>query len=65
MKNALLFTYNTNILVRLLILNINKKLSYPKNQKMCNTILATLLKMRPLQWWEFDPIQRHFPISLL
>ena len=47
MKNTLLFTYNTNILVRLLTVNNYEELSYPKNQKMCNPILVTLLKMRP------------------
>ena len=33
MKNALLFTYNTNILVRLLILNINKKTVLPQKSE--------------------------------
>ena len=48
MKNTLLFTYSTNILVCLLTVKINvKELSYPKNQKMCNPILVTLLKMWP------------------
>ena len=47
MKNTLLFTYNTNILVRLLTVNNYEELSYPKNQKMCDPILVTLLKMRP------------------
>lgn len=40
------FTYSTNILVRLLTANM-KNLSYPKNQKMWDPILVTLLKMRP------------------
>ena len=43
MKNTLLFTYGTNILVRLL----TEELSYPKTQKMCDPILVTLLKTRP------------------
>ena len=46
MKNTLLFTYSTNILVRF----ANRKreqLSYPKNPKMCGPILVTLLKMQP------------------
>ena len=46
MQNTSLFTYGTNILVRLL----NRKyeqLSYPKNPKMCDPILVTLLKMQP------------------
>ena len=47
MKNTLLFTYSTNILVRLLTLNKCEELSYPKNPKMCDPILVTLLKMRP------------------
>ena len=46
MKNTLLFTNSKNILARLLTANM-KKLSYPKNQKMCDPILVTLLKMRP------------------
>ena len=43
MKNTLLFTYNTNILVRLLTVNMNE-LSYLENQKMCDPILVTLLE---------------------
>ena len=46
MKNTLLFTYNTNILVRLLTVNMKNCLT-PKNPKMCDPILVTLLKMRP------------------
>ena len=46
MKNTLLFTYSTNILVRLLTVNMNNCLS-PKNLKMCDSILASLLKMQP------------------
>ena len=37
MKNTLLFTYSTKTLVRLLTV------SYPKNPKMCDPILVTLL----------------------
>ena len=47
MKNTLLFTYNTNILVRLLTVNNYEELSYPQSQKMCDPILVTLLKMQP------------------
>ena len=46
MKNTSLFTYSTNILVRLLTVNV-KKFFYPKNPKMCDPILVTPLKMRP------------------
>ena len=46
MKNTLLFTYSTNILVRLLTVNMKNCLT-PKNPKMCDPILVTLLKMRP------------------
>ena len=47
-----------------------EELSYPKNQKMCNFILVTLLKKQPHVWkwiqsWKYDPIQRHISISLL
>ena len=38
MKNTLLFTYSANILVRLLA--VSEELSYPKNPKMCYSILA-------------------------
>ena len=44
-KNTLLSTYSTNILVRLLIVNMKNCLT-PKNLKMCDPILVTLLKMR-------------------
>ena len=46
MKNTLLFTYCTNSPGTF----ANRKyedFSYPKNPKMCNLILETLLKMRP------------------
>ena len=46
MKKTLLFTYSTNILVRLLTVNMKNCLT-PKNPKMCDPILVTLLKMRP------------------
>ena len=45
MKNTLIFTYSTNIPVRLLTVNMKK--SYPKNRKMCEPILVTILKIRP------------------
>ena len=41
MKNTLLFIYNTNILVRLLTVNMKNYLT-PKKQKMCDPILVTL-----------------------
>ena len=46
MKNTLLFIYSTNILVCLLTVNMKNFLT-PKNPKMCDPILVTLLKMRP------------------
>ena len=46
MKNTLLFICSTNILVRLLTVNMKNCLT-PKNPKMCDPILVTLLKMRP------------------
>ena len=46
MKNTLLFICSTNILVRLLTVNMKNSLT-PKNQKMFDSILVTLLKMRP------------------
>ena len=46
MKNTLLFICSTNILVRLLTGNMKDSLT-PKNPKMCDPILVTLLKMRP------------------
>ena len=43
--------------------------SYPKNPKICDLILVTLLKMRAhysQSWsWKCGRIQRHIPISLL
>ena len=45
MKNTLLFTYSTNILVRLL--TVNMKNSYHQNPKKCDPILVTPLKMPP------------------
>ena len=47
MKNTLLFAYSTNILVRLLTVNMKTELSYPKNPKMWQPILVTPLKMQP------------------
>ena len=46
MKKTLLFIYSTNILVRLLTVNMKNCLT-PKPPKMCDPILVTLLKMRP------------------
>ena len=46
MKNTLLFIYSTNILVCLLTVNLKNFLT-PKNPKMCDLILVTVLKMRP------------------
>ena len=46
MKNTLLFICSANILVRLLTVNMKNCLT-PKNPKMCDPILVTLLKMRP------------------
>jgi len=46
MKNTLLFTYSTNILVSLLTVNMKNCLT-PKTPKMCDPILVTLLKLRP------------------
>ena len=43
MKNIFFFTYSTNILVRLLSVNMNRSPKYPK---MCDPILVTLLKMQ-------------------
>ena len=45
MKNTSLFTYRTNVLVRLLTVNV-KNFFNPKNPKMCDPILVTPLKMR-------------------
>ena len=46
MKNTLLLTYSTKILVLLLTVN-KKECLTPKNPKICHPILVTLLKMRP------------------
>ena len=46
MKNTLLFICGTNILVRLLTVNMKDCLT-PKNPKKCDPFLVTLLKMRP------------------
>ena len=46
MKNTKLFIGSTNILVRLLTVNMKNCLT-PENPKMCDPILVTLLKMRP------------------
>ena len=46
MKNTLLFICSTNILVRLLTVNMKNCLT-PNNPKMCDPIAVTLLKMRP------------------
>ena len=43
MKNTLLFTHRTSILVPLLTVNV-KELSYPKNPKMCDSIVTLLKK---------------------
>ena len=62
MKNTLLFTYSTNILIGLLTVNMNSSLTPKKmkkereiltsrkilsTKKMCDPILVTLLKMQP------------------
>ena len=47
MKNTLLYTYKTNILVRLLTVNMKNSLA-PKTPKTCDLILVALLKMRPV-----------------
>ena len=46
MKNTLLFLCSTNIVVRLLTVNMKSCLTL-KNPKMCDHILVTLLKKRP------------------
>ena len=43
---APVFIYSTNILIRLVTVNMKNYLAQ-KNQKTCNPILVTLLKMRP------------------
>ena len=45
-KNTLLFVCSTNILLRLLTVNMKNCLTQ-KNSKMCDPIVVTLLKMRP------------------
>ena len=45
-QNTLLFIYSTNILVRLVTVNMKNCLTQ-KNPKMCDPILVTLLKMQP------------------
>ena len=45
-KNTSPFIYSSNILVRLLTVNMKNCLT-SKNPKMCDPILVTLLKMRP------------------
>ena len=57
MKNTLLFTYSTNTLVGLLTVNMTQNCLTPKIMKMCDCMIVTLLKMRP--------ITRHIPNSLL
>ena len=68
MKNPLLFTYSTSILVRLLTVNMNN--SHPKNQRMRDPIPVDLLKMPPHYSQSSrdnarDPIQWLMPIILL
>ena len=46
MKNTSLFTYSTNILIRLLTVNV-KNFLYLQNPKICDPIRVTPLKMRP------------------
>ena len=46
MKNTLLFTYSTNILLHLLTVNM-KNCFTQKNPKMWDPILVILAKMRP------------------
>ena len=46
MKNTLLFIYSTNILVGLPTVHMKNCLT-PRNPKMCDPILVTLLKIRP------------------
>ena len=46
MKNTLLFICSTNILVRLLTVNMKNCLT-PKIPKMCDPILVSLLKRQP------------------
>ena len=46
MKNSLLFTCSTKN-CGTFANSKYEELSYPKNQKMCDPVLVTLLKMRP------------------
>ena len=67
MKNTLLFISGTNILVRLLTVNMKNCLT-PKNPKMCDPILVTLLKMWPhysqssLKMWPHPAAHPHSPL---
>ena len=67
MKKTLLFINTTNILVHLLTVNMKTCLT-PKNRKMCDPILGTLLKMQPHYSQSghenANPIQRHISIIL-
>ena len=61
------FHYSINILVRSLTVKMKNCLS-PKNLKMCDPILATLLKVQPIivnpvVKLKCDPIQRHIPLA--
>ena len=47
MKNTLLFTYSTKF-CGTFVNGKYEKLSYPKNQKICDSILVTLLKMQQI-----------------
>ena len=46
MKNTLLYTYSTNILVRLLTIN-KKHCLTPKNPKMRDPIIVNPIQMQP------------------
>ena len=49
MKNTLLFTYNTITITILQFANRKyEELSYPKNQRMCDPILVSLLKIHSI-----------------
>ena len=58
MKNTLLFTYSTNNLVCLLAVNMKNSLT-PKNPKICDPILVTLLKINPIIVNPVVKMQRH------
>ena len=47
MKNTLLFTHSTKF-CGTFVNGKYEKLSYPKNQKICDSILVTLLKMQQI-----------------